>query len=214
MQASKIPLYVVGSDSSVRDLVRNSKKFTLASELEEADGVILTGGEDITPFLYGERPIHARGMNLERDLREVALIKTLPMDMPKIGICRGAQLLNVLAGGSMLQHVDGHAIHGKHDMRIESTGEIIWTNSLHHQEMIPASNAIIIATANVAPVKYRGNTKISYNQSTRKSTWDDVEIVYYPHNNAYCFQGHPEYCKTDDPQVDFFWQQVEKYCYQ
>lgn len=210
----KIPLYVVGSDGSVRDLVRNAKRFCLVNEPTEAEGVILTGGEDITPFLYGERPTHARGMNLDRDLREVSFIKTLKMDMPKIGICRGAQLLNVLSGGRLLQHVDGHAIHGRHDMRLEDTGEIVWTNSLHHQEMVPPSDAVIIAKANVAPVKFDKTTKITYNRSTRKDTWDDIEIVYIPSSNSYCFQGHPEYCKPDDPQVDLFWEHVEKYCYQ
>lgn len=38
------------------------------------------------------------------------------LQIPMVGICRGAQFLNVMAGGKMIQHVEGHAIHGTHEI--------------------------------------------------------------------------------------------------
>lgn len=74
--------------------------------LKEADGLILGGGGDVSPFLYGGDPFDPalRGVDMERDLNEVTLLReAIERGIPVLGICRGAQLINVAHGGSLFQ---------------------------------------------------------------------------------------------------------------
>jgi putative glutamine amidotransferase len=70
------------------------------------DGVVLSGGGDVSPFLYGEEPApEVYDVDAKRDEWELALIAAAAADFPVLGVCRGAQLLNVAAGGSLIQHL-------------------------------------------------------------------------------------------------------------
>lgn len=72
---------------------------------DRLDGVLLIGGEDVDPYLYGEEPHRQLGKVLpERDESELALIKRMAdQDKPVFGICRGYQLINVAFGGTIYQ---------------------------------------------------------------------------------------------------------------
>jgi putative glutamine amidotransferase len=78
--------------------------------LDGLDGLIVTGGRDVDPACYGQQrhpatdePVQA---NRERDAWEVALIRgAIRRGMPVLGICRGAQVLNVALGGTLHQHL-------------------------------------------------------------------------------------------------------------
>lgn len=71
------------------------------------DGLLLTGGGDIDPTLFGEEPhINLGGITPNRDVFEMALIKRmLDMNKPIMAICRGCQILNIAAGGDMYQDI-------------------------------------------------------------------------------------------------------------
>jgi putative glutamine amidotransferase len=71
------------------------------------DGLLLTGGEDIDPLLWGEAAHPANGpVSPRRDAVEQALLHcALEQGKPVLGICRGMQLINVALGGSLLQHM-------------------------------------------------------------------------------------------------------------
>ena len=74
-----------------------------------ATGLILTGGVDIDPALYGENP-HPRVKHTDRSRDEYELVllwQALVHDLPILAVCRGHQLLNVAFGGGLLQHIDG-----------------------------------------------------------------------------------------------------------
>jgi putative glutamine amidotransferase len=75
--------------------------------LDLIDGLILAGGSDIDPASYGAQPHpETRGTWPERDRFEIALgTRALERDMPVLGICRGMQMLNVIQGGTLNQHV-------------------------------------------------------------------------------------------------------------
>jgi putative glutamine amidotransferase len=75
--------------------------------LDMIDGLILAGGSDIDPGSYGAQPHpETRGTRPERDRFEIALgTRALERDMPVLGICRGMQMLNVIQGGTLDQHV-------------------------------------------------------------------------------------------------------------
>jgi putative glutamine amidotransferase len=74
-------------------------------DIDGVDGIIIGGGDDIGPDLYGgELGISAR-LDPDRDEFEVDLaIEALARDMPVLGICRGAQMLNVALGGTLDQN--------------------------------------------------------------------------------------------------------------
>lgn len=77
--------------------------------LDRLDGVLLTGGHDVNPRLYGETPAKECGALCdERDKMETVLLEeALKADKPVFGICRGLQFLNVHLGGSLYQDLPG-----------------------------------------------------------------------------------------------------------
>jgi putative glutamine amidotransferase len=75
--------------------------------IEQIDGVLLTGGGDVDPVLYGE-PRHPTVSDAEpgRDEFEIDLARrAMEADLPLLAICRGSQVLNVAAGGTLVQDI-------------------------------------------------------------------------------------------------------------
>jgi putative glutamine amidotransferase len=81
------------------------------SAVGRLDGLVVSGGPDVDPARYGApRDPRSGPPAPERDAWELALIEAaLARRVPLLGICRGMQLLNVARGGTLLQHLDGHA---------------------------------------------------------------------------------------------------------
>ena len=83
-----------------------------ARELANVAGLVLSGGVDVDPRLYGERRHRETDSRHPfRDRYELALLEeALRRDLPVLAICRGHQLLNVFLGGKLIQHIagDGH----------------------------------------------------------------------------------------------------------
>jgi putative glutamine amidotransferase len=127
---------------------------TMASAIINGlDGLVLSGGGDLDPHLYGqERAPETRGINEARDAFEMVIARlAVEAGLPTLFICRGAQVLNVARGGSLLQHlpeqddrpnIDPSTWHvGTHATKVEPDsllaevvgGTQIEVNSLHHQ---------------------------------------------------------------------------------
>ncbi|BBH64311.1 gamma-glutamyl-gamma-aminobutyrate hydrolase [Actinoplanes sp. OR16] len=86
-----------------------------ADVLRALDGLVLSGGPDVDPALYGAACGPLTEVRADRDAGELALLRAaLAADLPVLGVCRGAQLLTVAAGGSLHQHLPdvlGHQLH-------------------------------------------------------------------------------------------------------
>ena len=123
--------------------------------LESVDGVILTGGVDVDPVVYGEAPIPMMGkIDPLRDHFEISLARrVLEVEKPLLAICRGIQVLNVAAGGTLYQDINGQiddsfkhnqkapTQHPTHKVRVKTGSRLhgifkkkeLMVNSFHHQ---------------------------------------------------------------------------------
>lgn len=153
---------------------------------------IFTGGEDIAPSFYGQKPSKGTHFNIQRDLYEKRIFDTLlEYEIPMVGICRGAQFLCVMAGGRLCQHIDSHA--GPPHLITTFDNKVKTVNSFHHQMQLPIwdkNDGIehkLIAWS---------SERLSYRYIGEKNQEIDVpceyEIVYYPTINALGMQYHPE----------------------
>ncbi len=104
LQSAGVLVYLVA------DVVDHAVKgpagaLTLADYASELDGLVLQGGTDISPQMYGEEPLRAEWAgDPERDRYEIELLKKfLELKKPVLGICRGQQLINVALGGTLYQ---------------------------------------------------------------------------------------------------------------
>jgi putative glutamine amidotransferase len=112
------------------------------------DGLVLTGGGDIDPAMYGQPATMALGVDVDRDRLERQLLgEALTARLPVLAICRGMQMLNVALGGTLLQHLGDGSGHfdragplrhhvtvtpGSLLERVTGCRELT-VNSLHHQ---------------------------------------------------------------------------------
>ncbi len=87
-----------------------------AAVVGRLDGLVLAGGADVDPARYGQSPgPHTTVVRPERDEAELAVLAAaLERDLPLLAVCRGMQLLNVLLGGSLVQHLPDVPTAGMH----------------------------------------------------------------------------------------------------
>lgn len=169
----------------------------VTKNIEEASLVLFTGGEDVSPKLYGDNQHPTTFCNMARDEAEMALFKEArSRKIPVAGICRGAQFLNVMSGGRMYQHVSSHT---RDHILIDATTDVdkeVLVSSTHHQMMMPSDSAIILATA-----REQGSRQwFDGTAAKRDVSEEDIEVVYYPETNALCFQPHPEMSQAHGDQ--------------
>ena len=128
------------------------KEENIETLLDIADGVVLIGGRDYDPADFGELPHPEAGMNRLRPHFDIAFGKAvLKRKMPVLGICAGCQLLNIVSGGKLIQHLDNAVEHRNgvyHSAKIlkdgffakalgKSVNDEIIVNSFHHQAVAP-----------------------------------------------------------------------------
>jgi hypothetical protein len=181
--------------------------FRGATSVEDANIVCFTGGEDVDPQLYGEVALPCTGFSPRRDEKEAFIYgEAIGAQKPMIGICRGGQFLNVMNGGKLWQDVNNHAIRGTHPIQNLKTGDIInGMTSTHHQMMIPARDADVIALGCLSTRK-QSATELMERETPEL---DDTEVVWYPDSLSLCFQPHPEFSHGECR--DFFLDLVDEY---
>lgn len=120
--------------------------------LDALDGLLLSGGSDLDPSLYGaDAHAETRHVRPERDRAELALIRAaLARDLPVLAVCRGSQVLNVARGGDLVQHLpesvgsEAHretaGVFSEHGVKVdphsrlgEIVGNSVEVKSHHHQ---------------------------------------------------------------------------------
>lgn len=182
-------VYVVnGGYEYIRMFLRHG--YEGAKGLEDCDIVCFTGGADVHPSLYGEAILPRTYSDFERDKRELAIYhRAFEAGIPMVGICRGAQFLNVMNGGKLWQDVNNHAVYGTHPAQDYMYNKAVAVTSTHHQMMIPnEKTALTLAVASLSTVKHNDKGRINIENNVN----DDVEAVWYEDTKCLCFQPHPE----------------------
>jgi gamma-glutamyl-gamma-aminobutyrate hydrolase PuuD len=200
---SSIKVYIVGSQKGYADLIK--REHSLTTNMNEADVIIFTGGEDVYPGMYNEEIGQYTSFNDERDYEEERVFnKAKKLKRLLVGICRGGQFLTVMNGGKLIQHVYGHAIGGTHKIFIPSENRHIDITSTHHQMMYPFNlseqDYSIIAHADKLSSTYLNGWN---EERSLHENFVEPEIVYYPKTNSLCIQGHPEYMDKNSDAVKF-----------
>lgn len=180
----------------------------VVDELEEADLVQFTGGEDVSPESYGEMRHPYTNSSHRRDELEARVFKLAKTwSKPMAGICRGGQFLNVMCGGRMYQHVNNHAIGGTHLVINVETGGMMNATSTHHQMMRAGENAEVVGIASEATLcEHMEGGEIKYHTTERGT---DVEVLFYKEDKALCFQPHPEYMDVNSPCQKWYFNLIE-----
>jgi len=172
----------------------------IAGWLGQLDGIIFSGGGDITPKHYGgEHHESIMLLDEERDETEIIIAKEcLEREIPTFAICRGMQLINVVCGGTLHQHLPeeygGHVLHllpdrkpNAHETILKSESKLadiigqksFTAASLHHQavkDLAPGFTVAATAPDNVV-------------EAIENPNWPWLIAV----------QWHPELTAADDP---------------
>jgi gamma-glutamyl-gamma-aminobutyrate hydrolase PuuD len=175
----------------------------LFTDPDRIELVCFTGGEDVSPELYGHKNL-ASGNSKERDEKEVLIFEMARKhEIPMTGICRGAQFLNVMCGGSMVQHLK--ASHGGGQHRCQTyDGQEFQVTSSHHQMIVPGEGCEVLAWAAIR--LNRGNCV--YDGTLPKSVLERdeevgsvvrvTEAIAYPKLRIFGVQHHPEWQRIEE----------------
>lgn len=125
--------------------------------VSRCDGVVLHGGGDIDPTLYGQEPTteHLYGIHAGHDAVELAVVRAvLDVGRPLLAICRGLQMLDVVCGGTLIQHLDlpehrqqTHAVDLVPGSRVAQAMETIRPEacfSFHHQAVDTLGTDLVV----------------------------------------------------------------------
>jgi len=209
---------VIADDASSLDYVSYLKeKFEIivhkiadVKNPKDIDLVLFTGGEDVDPGIYNQNIGKRTHINMSRDKKEMDTFYKFQNHSFILGICRGSQLLTVLSGGKLIQHVEGHC--RDHSMIVNHSMRYNITSS-HHQMLYPfdlnEKDYELIAYSEYFQSKTYLNGD---NEEIELSkNFLEPEIVYYKKTNALCIQGHPEWSHCERRTSTMCLNLIDKY---
>jgi putative glutamine amidotransferase len=167
--------------------------------LDRLDGLMLAGGADLDPGSYGAEPHPMTvGMVPERDAFELALTRAaFDRDLPFLGVCRGMQIMNVAAGGTLIQHLPESHGHDDH-RRVSGT----FVGADHDVRLAPGSLAARAAGEELHPTKshhHQGVGEVGAGlEVTGWATVDDLPEAIERSDRRFALgvQWHPEADET------------------
>ena len=209
---------VIADDASSLDYVSylNEKYEVIVHKTKDVkdpkdiDLVLFTGGEDVNPEQYYEPIGKYTSINKARDRKEIDTFHKFRGHSLLLGICRGSQMMTVLSGGKLIQHVEGHC--RDHSMILNNKLRYTITSS-HHQMLYPFN------------LKEKDYELVAYSEYFQSNTYlngdnEEIElpknflepeIVYYKNTNALCIQGHPEWSHCEKRTSSMCLNLIDKY---
>lgn len=190
------------------------------STITEPGILILWGGGDIHPSLYGRKNQGSFVGNFPslRDQTEAKLFaQAVKANIPILGVCRGAQLGCAMSGGILVQHVEGHGM----SHRITTVnGESFVSSSLHHQMMYPwaIEHKLLAWSTTPRSADYVGLSDEEWSKWPKRM-YDELkqedivepEFVFFPKTKCLGVQGHPEMMSPSCPHNQFMKKMIDEY---
>ena len=209
---------VIADDASSLDYVSylNEKYEVIVHKTKDVkdpkdiDLVLFTGGEDVNPAHYNENIGKYTHINSNRDKKEIDTFYRFKGKSFLLGICRGNQLLTILSGGKLIQHVEGHC--RDHSMVLNNSLKYNITSS-HHQMIYPfdlnEKDYELIGYSEY----FQSNTYLNGDNEEIElsNNFLEPEIVYYKKTNALCIQGHPEWSHCEKRTSNMCLNLIDKY---
>ncbi|MDT5178266.1 MAG: putative glutamine amidotransferase [Mycobacterium sp.] len=140
--------------------------------LDGLDGLVITGGRDVDPGTYGQAPHPTTDEPArDRDAWEFALVRgALARGLPLLGICRGAQVLNVVLGGTLHQHLPDVVGHYQHQL-----GNAVFSTS--SIQTVPGTRLAALIGASTDAQCYHHQAIAELGKGLMASAWDRDGVV-------------------------------------
>jgi putative glutamine amidotransferase len=185
--------------------------------VERLDGLLLSGGVDVDPGIYGQAP-HARlgRVDRRRDDFEIALLRAaLRRDLPVLAICRGQQVLNVALGGTLVQDIPSlvsgaaehhvrtprwrlsHAVAVTRGTRLhELVGrDTVAVNSIHHQSVDRVGQGLVVSARCPDDGVIEG-VELPGSRFVVGVQWHPESFRTRPDSFRRLFEAHVDACRT------------------
>lgn len=179
---------------------------SLKALAQDLDALVLQGGSDVSPKSYGEVPLKPEWAgDYTRDQYELDLIHHFrELKKPILGICRGAQIINVAFGGTLYQDIETQVAESLHHRDWE-----MYEANTHKIRILPETGLSHLypglKTAKINSVHHQAINRIGLGLMVEaKSAVDDIiEAVRFSGKDSYIFavQWHPEFQRDDDPTL-------------
>lgn len=185
-------IFIVGGATNYANFIEGAQ---LVDNLEKADVVLFTGGEDVDPSLYGCKKHLSTYSNIKRDLEEKAVFEKVdPNKQVCVGCCRGSQFLAVMNGALLVQDCYGHAVGRTHGI---TNGSMTYQiTSTHHQMQYPYNldrkdYSLLYIADKRRSVDYEGD---GIDEDKIYSFGEPEIVLYHKKGLPKCLavQGHPE----------------------
>lgn len=186
------------------------------SSFEDSDIVLIPGGSDVNPTLYGHTKLPTTHIDMHADKVEMSLINdAIKLGKFIVGICKGSQMLTARAGGWLIQHVTNHG--GYHDITTHD-GKTLTVNSSHHQMSYPydlpdedyellawaeeiSSTYLIQGGKDFNKTGFLGTARITVDADAQEARFCEPEVIWYPGIRGLAVQSHPEW-SSSPPQFN------------
>lgn len=171
------------------------------------DGLVLQGGSDVCPRTYGEEPLRPEwNGDAIRDAYEIALMKSfMNQKKPVLGICRGAQLINVGLGGSLYQDIETQIPealnHRNWEIYDQNFHEVRFESDSLLTKLYPQN---VLKTAKVNTVHHQSIKKLGQDLKVEAISPVDnvIEAIRYTGDTfVYAVQWHPEFQDPKDSSL-------------
>lgn len=183
---------------------------TIGALLGAVDGVLLTGGQDVSPAVYGEKDAGAAALcselSRERDAMEALLVPAaLAADLPLLGICRGIQSLNAVLGGTLWQDLPA-----QRPSEVEHHGLPPYDRPVHEVEVLagtPLAACVGAGALAVNSYHHQAVRDVAPGLAVMAAATDGVvEAVWRPASRfCWAVQWHPEFSHAvDEPSRKIF----------
>lgn len=179
-------------------------------DVADSDLVVLVGGYDVHPSLYNDDFLEGTVFNHERDDSDLRVHNAaLLLDIPIVGICRGAQFLCVMNKGWLVQDIDNHRNCDHIIHTIE--GDVLDVTGDHHQMMVPHGNYVIEAWSEGLATQYNTGGKRKFTSEEICDQGVEPEVVFWPNTKSLGVQYHPEWMKDTSAGFRYFRDLLDKY---